>query len=446
LAKYHIDRLIDDNEVATRRDLTRLLKTLSKDFSKVYDGVLERIAKLSHLGSSHYRRIMKFLFFISRAREPLSTGAIEHAMAIGGEDLEPDEDFLQYVAESTIAAEDLASRCAGLVTIDERTNCRLVRLAHATIGTYLHRRLMNDYHSPQGTMTKLCLDYMSLSAFSSGAYSKPNAEERALERVARYPFLEYSTRYWGLHAHDYAQTLGADESCFESENIYEKMLTFGADAGLLSTAAQIMRIYDRAGKWDVDRGVSGLHMFAYFGLTEAVRRLLTGAANVNINATDSQDTTALMYSVQEGHTEVTNVLLHADADASLICRRKSTALHRACKNFEPEIWTRLVTLDRDINVNMVFPERYWDLATVLNWSVYRGYIKGIHLLLDRQELSLMTSFQGLRFNSGNDPQCLHVAAMEGHADILDIIIKDYRFCQLPRMSPYHACHECLSPP
>lgn len=371
LAKLHVDKLSDENEIETVKELRNALGDLPSNYEGAYDGVFERIRK-TWLGKA-YRRIEQFLFLIWQAKEPMSAPALENTLAVLRNAVPLDHSFLRDLEENSVPSSELVSKCAGLVEMDERS--QIVRLAHQTIGNYLGKSLRNTFPTPDLTMAESCLSYLRLPVFNTGAYRTDDAEDRAIERLNKYCFLTYASQYWGRHAHN----------CVNLD-LQQHVLDLVTNDNLLSTLAQVMRICDKNNTWDVDRGVTGLHVCAHFGLTQSVRSLLERSNPEPVDAMDSGNTTALMYAFMAKHRDTTHVLLDAGADITPSCVRGFTALHRACWNFDEVIWEAIVSSSKDISVNAVSQEPRFYKLDALRWAISCGCLDGVNLLLRRNDV------------------------------------------------------------
>jgi hypothetical protein len=206
MAKLHTDLLA---EQLTERDLHSALEQLPEDLNKAYGNVMNRISsqneKRRHLA-------MTTLKWITYAKEPLETGALQHALAITPDSTEINEKDL-------IDIEQLISFCVGIVSIDHESG--IIRLVHYTIQKYLE----NELPSVQGNIDigRTCLNYLAFDAFST-----PSDNQDSLnERMGKYKLGSYAASHWaahireGLEEHVQALVLATFESDGKRDSMFQ---------------------------------------------------------------------------------------------------------------------------------------------------------------------------------------------------------------------------------
>lgn len=88
--------------------------------------------------------------------------------------------------------------------------------------------------------------------------------------------------------------------------------------------------------------MTSLMAAAYKGYVSAVQDLLQHP-DVEVDAADtSMGTTALMYAAMEGHTDIVNVLMKAQADIHALDKFSRTPLHLASSKGQVETLVALV--------------------------------------------------------------------------------------------------------
>jgi hypothetical protein len=146
LAQLHLDTL---SQQRSRKAIRTALEKLPSGLHKTYDEAMERIFNQSQVDVDLARKV---LGWITYAKEPLKTKALQHAVAISPNMNTIDDDDLTCV-------NDLISVCAGIVTIDEKSD--IVRLVHYTAQGYLEQRLTDV----KIDIASGCLAYLELEAF-----------------------------------------------------------------------------------------------------------------------------------------------------------------------------------------------------------------------------------------------------------------------------------------
>ena len=105
------------------------MKMGKEGLDKAYDDTVNRIENQQQ-GIRELAK--KMLFWIVFAKRPLTTEELRHALAV-----EPGTRSLDM--RNLCPVEDMVSSCAGLVTIDQKSN--IIRLVHYTTQEYFQRRV-----------------------------------------------------------------------------------------------------------------------------------------------------------------------------------------------------------------------------------------------------------------------------------------------------------------
>lgn len=139
-----------------------------------------------------------------------------------------------------------------------------------------------------------------------------------------------------------------------------------------------------------------LHHAAFSGSFENIPVLIE--AGINVNVTVPGDLTPLHVAAMKGNLEFVSMLLQAKANVNLRDSNGATPLWLAVLNGHTEVVARLLQANADVNAHsdLISSSGHWKD----NKTMYFG---------------LDTIFYGL--------EPLHVAAMSGHADIVDALIK-----------------------
>jgi hypothetical protein len=232
------------------------------------------------------------LSWITCAKRPLTTGELQHAIAVEIDESELDEDNLPEI-------EDMVSVCAGLVTIDKESN--IIRLVHYTTQEYFERTQKRWFPNAETDITKVCVTYLSFHAFESG-FCQTDAEFE--ERLQLNQLYNYAAHNWGNHARE-ALTLCQEVIGF----LKSKLKTEAASQALLAIKGSLGHSkYSQ----EVPRQMTGLHLAAYFGVHEAANTLIIRGQSLDLK--DSYGQTPLSYAALKGHKAVVKLLLEKGAE------------------------------------------------------------------------------------------------------------------------------------
>jgi hypothetical protein len=101
----------------------------------------------------------KALSWVICAKRQLTTLELQHALAIQVGEPEFDEGNIPDI-------EDIITACAGLITVDEESE--IIRLVHYTTQECFERMQKKWFPNAELSIAKICLTYLSFSAFESG--------------------------------------------------------------------------------------------------------------------------------------------------------------------------------------------------------------------------------------------------------------------------------------
>lgn len=363
---------------------------LPTQIGATYDQAMERIEATNE---DDRKIAMNFLLWITFAARPLSVSEIQHACSVDSEirEIDPDE---------VLPASDLASMCAGLVIVDASD---IVRLVHFSAQNYFYENRDRWFPEGETVLAQDCLSYLSLKAFDKGACFGPTERDEFATRSLEYPLLDYCCSYWGDHAVHATQ----------SGPLTDRILRFLNNPQHLDSAVQALWYSENraAAGWDVKRGVSALHLAAYFGLTNVVTRLLREGAAVD--SPDTLSTTPLMYAAAGGQASTVQELLRAGANPNLLCGRGSSCIHRAISFDKTKAAWPL--LDHpDIDVNIMDSSHGSQTPLMLAASLSRHQI--VSFLIDKPGLDI-------NFQSGESQStALHCAAQSGNSKVTRTIL------------------------
>lgn len=127
------------------------------------------------------RLAMSVLSWIVHAKRRLTRTELRYALAIKAGKAGFDVSDLPEVS-------DMVSVCAGLVTIDQRSN--VVRLVHYTAQEYLYQTRRKWFPGADSMITTACITCLSFDGFAT----------EASWSVGQFPFYSYAASCWGYHA------------------------------------------------------------------------------------------------------------------------------------------------------------------------------------------------------------------------------------------------------
>lgn len=170
--------------------------------------------------------------------------------------------------------------------------------------------------------------------------------------------------------------------------------------------------------WDAEENVHGLHLSAYFGLTQTVSALL--ATDIDVDIEDCLQTTPLMYAAQAGHADIVHLLLHSGADPGRICRRGRTALHRACEKSYAAVVMEIVSSSKDVAVNDIDGGSSSNFSALM-WAVTNENTEIVKHLLTRKDIDV-----NLKRPNHCQFGALHYCVLDGQIDIARLLLSDAR--------------------
>lgn len=271
---------------------------------------------------------IKILLWTTFARRPLTVSELQHALAVRVGEASLDEDNLP--------SSDLASPCAGMITVDASTNT--VRFSHHTVDEYLRRTISYWFPDAEIHITAVCTTYLSFKTFESGI--APD-RETFLDRLAKNPFYVYAAENWGHHARAASQPSGV-------QAFLDKRLNVEASSqALFSTESANGYRYSHG-----PRGVSASHLAAYFGLDWGFQSLYDRS---HIDIMTDRGQTPLWFAVEQGHEGVVQLLLEKGADVN-------------SKDFRGEIPLSCAAREGHLGVARLLLERGADVRHPTPWS------------------------------------------------------------------------------
>ena len=316
----------------TTEQIKATLKTFPDDLNELYAENLQRIQQQTRT----FRELgFKVLSQIVCARRPLTLAELQQLLAT-----EPGD--CDYNTERDFEKQDILSSTAGLITING--DKQVVQAVHLTLHAYLDRPDIRQKWFPlaEREMASACLTCLSFDAFS-----EPTQDNEEFEaKKEQYPFIAYASRYWGAHVLD----AGPDPY------IEAKTMQLVNDPKRIAAYTEIAWSTDRgsANSWDVrGKGIDGLHVSAWFGLTSMVAALLQDGHDVDVQET-TYGQTPLIYACRAGHLDVVVQLLDHGASVKQSSLRGRTPMFEAIDRGHEEIVNHLLMV-KELDINAVQP-------------------------------------------------------------------------------------------
>ncbi|KAM7217653.1 hypothetical protein V8F06_007037, partial [Rhypophila decipiens] len=358
-----------------------------KVLSHAYDEAMERINKQE---PSHRELANQVLSWITCARRPLTTTELSHALTVEPGDSELDEGDLTKVGDMVVV-------CAGLVTVDEESD--IIRLVHYTTQEYFQKTQARWFPTAEQDISTICITCLSFSEFETGPCETDDNFE---QRLQNNPLYDYAARNWGRHAR---------QTAISPEEV-DRFLMFLTSPTLIEASSQALLV---AKRWsghsnysqEFPRGMTGVHVAAYFGVGEAVAELLKAGADVNAKANDGR--TPLYRASGNGHDSVVQQLLAAGADVNAKDNDGRTPLHEASGNGHDSVVQQLLAAGADVNAKANYG------GTPLHWASGNG-----HDSVVQQLLAAGADVNAKEANDGGTP--LHGASGNGHDSVVQQLL------------------------
>ena len=348
---------------------------------EVYSGTLDRIKAQ---GGDKPRLAINALMWISHAERPLRANELCQALAI-------ELGSMDFNAGNTPSITTLVSCCQGIIIVDNEAST--VRLIHYTLKEYLsvHPDIFNTPHS---AMTEVCLTYLN----SRQVKAIPLDDDPDLNSM---PFLEYSSRYWGVHA---KRELSAQSISLALQLLQEY-------DGHIST--RLLLEYEESEDLEaVDTWYpfSGLHCASFFGIADIVAALIE-MGYCDMNGEDLLQHTPLAWAAQKGHEEVVKILLaREEVNPDKPDRWSRTPLSYAAENGYEEV-VKMLLGRKEVNPNK--PD--YEGQTPLTHAAANGEEEVVKMPLGRGDVN--PDEPGL-----GDQTALSYAAEYGYGEVVKILL------------------------
>lgn len=185
LAQLYLDSLIDKG---TPRLIRRALQNLPRGPSPLDQAYETTMKRIQGQKQGFLELAILVLSWLVCTKRPLTTLELQHALAVEAGDSNLGEDNFRGI-------EEMVSVCAGLVTVDEKSN--IIRLAHYTTQEYLERTQTRWFPEAQAAVATTLITYLLFDAFETGFC---HTDEEFEARLRLNPLYDYAAKNWGHHA------------------------------------------------------------------------------------------------------------------------------------------------------------------------------------------------------------------------------------------------------
>lgn len=346
-AKLYLDYLFSKPTSGDVEDALKDPPRGTPGLDTLYDQAIERINNLKEGASEDANKV---LYWIIHAKRPLRTAELQHAIAVRDKAVELMPKYLPEI-------KDLISDCAGLVTIDNKTD--IVRLVHYTAQEYFERTQSRWFPNAQTNITKACVTYLSFDTFGSGIFQNNVELEQRLQSNKLY---NYAARNWGHHAR-------------EASTLIPEVISFLERKAQVQASSQMLGTNSRK---RFPRDMTGLHLAAYFGI-EVLVSLLLVTEKGDAGSKDKYGWTPLLWAAQNGHDGVVKLLLateKVDVDSKDINYGKTPVLWAAENGYKATV---NLLLEKGVDIEV--KDNYG--RTPLSNAAQSGHEATVSLLLEK---------------------------------------------------------------
>lgn len=315
-----------------------------------YDEAIQRIWSQDAEDVSLAGRILSW---ISCAHRPLTVTELQHALAVTPKD--------PYFDGEALTDEILVSVCAGIVTIDRKSN--IICLVHHTTQEYLELVRSERFPNAQADIARTCLTYLSFPEVTSRNNPKISGHRRQSTMASG--FSRYAFLFWGLHV-----KLAADEE------VEEQAFDFVTDYRTFAIVGELVYLWPNERIEYRPKRFSKLHITASFGL-ERLSGLLLERTNVELNTQDDFGLTPIALAALQGHLELVDYLLGLE-EIDINAGRNTqigTVLHVASRCGHTETVDKILKAGGDVDALTVKGH------TALHDAAEAGNLNIIRLLL-----------------------------------------------------------------
>jgi len=371
----------------TKSKRRKALEKLPTDLYDSFHGVITRIRECPNASQAELgMRVLVWLHFVCRS---LKIEELQHALAVEKSDTEFDVGNIP-------PRKALLDCCLGLVIVDKET--LTVRFVHYTLEEYFREFREKEFPSGCNYVAETCLTYLNFAELRQHC-----TDLESLRKIMqKYRFLRYAALYWGIHLKQQCNDALAE--------LANKILDH--ESKRPPCAIQVLSLeLQRYQPKRIARGFSGIHVMAYFGLSEN----MTNFCNIerDIAVGDESYRTPLLWAAERGHGSFVRLLIYRkDVDINARDGNGFTPLALAAERGHEAVVQLLVSRDGiDINAHDYIYRR-----TPLSWAAARGREAVVRLLVDRKDVHINTED-----STGARQTPLSLAAVFGHEAVVRLL-------------------------
>lgn len=351
------------------------------------------MVRINQQDEEYCQLAFRALSWISKAKRPLTVKELQHAVSIALTDRNIDD-------ESLVSTALITSVCAGLVSIDIKSNT--FRLVHFTVEEFFQKYSHKWFPEAEKLIAETCLVYMLLDL---SVWNCPDDTEDGIFECLFLPYgnhlIHYAADYWTYHAATALPHVEKMVNTFLRDEM-KVAFAFNAHSRYLTIRAET---------------VPGLNLLAQSGSEDIAQLWLY--SGVDINARDSEGNTALIISIAFQNHEISRLLLRHNADVNAKNKDGRTALIEYLLQVQNkhgkvdfEFLKLLINAGADVNEGNYYDSKALILAFTTTDQC------ALQLLLDA----------GADPNArGEDGQtCLHYAALRDYSNIcksIELLLK-----------------------
>ena len=353
---------------------------------------------------SRTHRAKLILRFVRDAERTLTLVELCHAL-----DSSHRKDDTEMIMGADLAA---TNHCMGLIKVDQDQK---VQFFHIKLREYLKSHYLQELQKCDLELGISCLKYISMNAFSSGWCE----DSRSLaDRQARYPFVDYASKYWATHL---KRCVASDQASFEhlafsflrnaakvqaswQMCMLEVQPSFTPSPSTSTDSVIILKILIETNRRVIadykPHKFSGLHLLCHFGFHYLLAPLIRILSLGSVNDEDGRRWRPLLFATRAGSERCVSILLDAGADAHCPDLEQRSPLHFATWAGNTGILRMLIESNGEVDAN----------AMTLNLDDTK-----VHLELVGDPRSGMTlSMPGMT--------ALHAAARQDNPEMVKILL------------------------